>query len=94
MATKKPRIAAYIPQELKECLKQFRQERGGISESEAISIILAEYFGCPEVLNPSTALLEARVSALESQMVAMKEALKVGIEIAGLPLFSHSPGVN
>ncbi len=49
MGTDNPKVSAYVPQVLKDRLKAFREERD-ISESQAVIIILAEYFQMPEVL--------------------------------------------
>lgn len=50
MGTNNPKVSAYVPQVLKNRLKEFRKERDNISESQAVIIILAEYFEIPEVL--------------------------------------------
>lgn len=44
MSTDKPKVSAYVPQSVKDSLVAFHKERN-ISESQAVTIILAEYFG-------------------------------------------------
>jgi hypothetical protein len=53
MGTKNPKVSAYVPQVLKDRLDEFIKERNNIPESQAVNIILAEYFGMTEVLNRS-----------------------------------------
>lgn len=74
MGTNNPKVSAYVPELLKERLTQFREERG-VSESQAVTIILAEYFQIPEVLGrPSESGIAggvtlARMEALEERLV-------------------------
>lgn len=44
MPTNNPKVSAYIPQHIFDCLKAFYEERS-ISMSQAVAIIFAEYFG-------------------------------------------------
>jgi hypothetical protein len=73
MGTDNPKVSAYVPQVLKERLKQFREERD-ISESQAVTIILAEYFQIPEVLGRSSeggvvgGVTLGRMEALEEKL--------------------------
>jgi hypothetical protein len=73
MGTDNPKISAYVPQVLKERLKQFREERD-ISESQAVTIILAEYFQIPEVVGRSPegrvvgGVTLARIETLEERL--------------------------
>lgn len=52
MATENPKVSAYVPQPIKDRLTQFRAERN-VSESQAVTTILAEYFEMTEVLGRS-----------------------------------------
>lgn len=45
MSTDKPKVSAYVPQIIKDRLIQFRDEYRLSSESEALTTILAQYFG-------------------------------------------------
>lgn len=45
MPSKSPRVAAYIPEQLKESFNAFRLERGIKSESQALTAILVEFLG-------------------------------------------------
>jgi hypothetical protein len=51
MATSKPKISGYVPQELKDRLQKFCVENNSLSESQALTVILAEYFGCTQLLS-------------------------------------------
>lgn len=53
MPTDNPKVSAYVPQAIKDRLTQFREEFS-ISESQAVTKILAEYFGMTEVLSRSS----------------------------------------
>jgi hypothetical protein len=74
MGTDNPKVSAYVPQALKNRLKEFRKERNDISESQAVTIILAEYFQMPEVLgrSPENAVAGGvtlgRMEALEEKL--------------------------
>jgi hypothetical protein len=75
MVTDNPKVSAYVPQTLKDRLKEFRAERDNISESQAVTIILAEYFQMPEVLGRSLEMASmggvtlARMEALEEKLI-------------------------
>jgi hypothetical protein len=72
MGTKNPKVSAYVPQALKDCVEKLAEERN-ISESHLLTIILAEYFQIPEVLGRSPEMGSvggvtlARMEALEQQ---------------------------
>ena len=78
MATENPKVSAYVPQILKDRLTKFREEREGISESQAVTVILAEYFNIEQVLDriPEGAVVGGvtlgRVEALENQVVELR----------------------
>ena len=77
MGTDNPKVSAYVPQALKDRLKEFREERKNISESQAVTIILAEYFQMPEVLGRSPegssvgGVTLARMEALEEKLATL-----------------------
>jgi hypothetical protein len=77
MGTDNPKVSAYVPQTLKDRLKEFREERDGISESQAVTIILAEYFQMPEALGRSLegssvgGVTLARMEALEEKLATL-----------------------
>jgi len=77
MGTDNPKVSAYVPQTLKNRLKEFREERDGISESQAVTIILAEYFQIPEALGrlPEGSSIGgvtlARMEALEEKLATL-----------------------
>lgn len=77
MPTDNPKVSAYVPQVLKNRLKDFREERDDISESQAVTIILAEYFQMPEALGRSLSgssvggVTLARMEALEEKLATL-----------------------
>jgi hypothetical protein len=101
MGTNNPKVSAYVPQSIKDRLTEFREERN-LSESQAVTIILAEYFQMPEVLGRS---LEAtgmggvtlgRMEALEERLLNFAASVEyrlqqLGEEIRGIsrPLAVH-----
>lgn len=79
MATNNPKVSAYVPQSLKDRLEAFRREEGNISESFAVAIILAQYFGMEQVINrPSEGtavggVTLARMESLEKKLIDLTE---------------------
>jgi hypothetical protein len=88
MTTDNPKVSAYVPQVLKERLKQFREERG-ISESQAVTIILAEYFQIPEVLGCSPergvvgGVTLGRIEVLEERLANFAESVEQRLQQLG-----------
>ena len=76
MPTDNPKVSAYVPQSIKDRLKAFREERD-ISESQALILILAEYFGMPEALvrshqgNHAAGVTLARIEVLEEKLASL-----------------------
>lgn len=73
MPTDNPKVSAYVPQVLKDRLTQFRQERD-VSESQAVTIILAEYFQMQQEIGRASdgasvgGVTLARMEVLEKQV--------------------------
>lgn len=68
MVTNKPRVAGYVSQELKDLFQAFTKERQ-LSESKALGVLLAEYFGVNhKVAHPSSLDLIKRIEALEAEV--------------------------
>jgi hypothetical protein len=88
MPTENPKVSAYVPQALKDRLKQFREERN-ISESQAVTIVLAEYFQMPEVLGRPPEGLKlgdvnlARMEALEQELASFAESVEQRLQELG-----------
>jgi hypothetical protein len=82
MGTDNPKVSAYVPQVLKDRLKEFREERNNISESQAVTIILAEYFQMPDVLGRSPEIggvggvTLARMEALEREFSSFAKSVE------------------
>ena len=62
MKTESAEIVSYIPQQLYGCLEQLRDEQGLNSVSQAVNVVLSEYFGsssCQTVTSkPLTQMME------------------------------------
>lgn len=104
MATDNPKVSAYVPQLIKDRVTQFRQEQE-ISESQAVTIILAEYFGLTQLLGRSPGesavggVTLARMEATEQKIISLTETLEDRFRqleeaIAGLGINSDSPTVH
>lgn len=82
MPTDNPKVSAYVPQALKDRLTQFRQEQGNISESQAVTIVLSEYFGIPTNVNSASegvavgCVTPARLEQLESQVAILTSTIE------------------
>jgi len=80
MATKNPRVVGYIQPATHEKLKQFMEEYN-VSESKALDLILAEYFGVevPRVTLSSTPDVESKINEaiapLQNQLDELRAAL-------------------
>jgi hypothetical protein len=81
MPTDNPKVSAYVPQLIKDRVTQFRQEQG-ISESQAVTIILAEYFGLNQLLvrSPGESAVGgvtlARMEATEQTLTTLTQTLE------------------
>jgi hypothetical protein len=88
MGTKNPKVSAYVPKPLKDRLEEFTKERNA-SESQAVTIILAEYFQMPEVLGRSPesgiagGVTLARMEALEEKLVDFTASVENRLQALG-----------
>jgi hypothetical protein len=79
MSTDKPKVSAYVPQAIKDRVKEFADEHS-FSESQALTAILAEYFGIEQALSGGLSaggVALSRMEALEEkiqQLATMIEA--------------------
>lgn len=67
MSTTNPKVSAYIPQHIFDRFQSFYQEKG-ISMSQAVAVIFAEYFEIEPEVNYSGGLLSDRVRDLELKL--------------------------
>jgi hypothetical protein len=104
MPTDNPKVSAYVPQLIKDRVTQFRQEQE-ISESQAVTIILAEYFGLSQLLGRSPGELAvggvtlARMEATEQRLSTLTQTLEDRFRqleeaIAAIKSNSDSPMVH
>lgn len=87
MGTKNPKVSAYVPQALKDRLDKFIKERNDIPESQAVNIILAEYFGMTEVLGRlpqgGGGVTLVRMEALERRLADFSELVEHRLQELG-----------
>ncbi len=89
MGTDNPKVSAYVPKALKDRLTKFREERNNMPESQAVTIILAEYFQMPEVLgrSPETGSVGgvtlARMEALEERLLDFTASVEYRLQALG-----------
>lgn len=78
MATKNPRVVGYVQPETHVKLKQFMEEYN-VSESKALDLILAEYFGVemPRVAPGSTPDIDSKISEAIAPIKAELEEIKL-----------------
>lgn len=76
MPTKNPKVSGYVPQYLKDRLIQFQKDNGGISESRALSIILAERFELGLELKEEVLVSGVSRSEFESLRAELDELTK------------------
>lgn len=100
MGTDNPKVSAYVPQAIKDRLKQFRDEQK-LSESQAVTVILAEYFGMTQALVRSPEGLTAqgvtlfRMEALEKKLAKLTEAIEIRFrELEGLVIGNGKASVS
>lgn len=77
MTTDKPKVSAYVPQPIKDRLKQFAEENS-FSESQAVTAILSEYFGIEQELSnglTTGGVTLARMEALEESLRQLQSKL-------------------
>ncbi len=99
MGTDNPKVSAYVPQAIKDRLKQFREEQN-LSESQAVTAILAEYFGMTQVLgrSPEGLAVEGvtlpRMKALEEKVANLTEVIESRFrELEGLVTSSGNASI-
>lgn len=86
MPTDNPKISAYVPQAVYDRFKQFEKEQG-ISMSQAVIVIFAEYFGLEETIKESTkgttvgGVTLTRIEKLEEELNSLKETTKLNSEL-------------
>lgn len=81
MTTENKRVAAYLPEELYTCLGKFKAENG-LSESKAISSILAAHFGVAQEVSQKVAhkfVTTEQFSELQDKVAHLSELLS-GLE--------------
>jgi len=76
MPTDNRRIAAYLPKNIDERLEAFKSDRGLKGDSQALIIILSDFFGVSQkVTYQGSSELEHRVDALESKFSQFESEL-------------------
>jgi hypothetical protein len=81
MATDKPKVSAYVPQSIKDHVIEFQRQRD-ISESQALTIIIAEYFGISEVIDRVSdgakvgGVTLDQLKKMQSEIIELKEKVE------------------
>lgn len=84
MATENPKVSGYVPQEIFDCLLEFKEKRSLKSVSLALIVVLSEYFQVDQKVDHQTSLLsgndfvsreqfedlENRISELSSSLLS------------------------
>jgi hypothetical protein len=86
MSTDNPKVSGYIPQHIYDRFKTFCEERG-ISMSQAVAVIFAEYFGLDLLVkqnNSTSGLLVERVGLLEQELANLRELVENHLELHGV----------
>jgi hypothetical protein len=86
MPTDNPKVSGYIPQHIYDSFKTFCEERG-ISMSQAVTVIFAEYFGLDLSVkqNSSTSRpLVERVGLLEQELADLRALVENHLELRGV----------
>lgn len=88
MPTNNPKISGYVPQPVYDRLIQFK-DREGVSVSQAVTIILAEYFGIEQTLEAQSTVggvtlarmesLESELGSLASEVADLRSELQRGL---------------
>ena len=92
MATENPKVVGYVPIELAEKLENFKTERGLKSVSQALTMILSEYFDS-ESGTPVDHQLSNRVEVLERKVASLTRQISQGTQekkSTSRPLVEHS----
>lgn len=76
MVTQNPRIAAYVPQVIKEQFEAFKSERKIKGDSQALVAILSEYFGVShQAAHQVSPDLIQRIEVLENRIDSLRDGL-------------------
>jgi predicted RNA-binding Zn-ribbon protein involved in translation (DUF1610 family) len=76
MPTQNRRVATYLPPHIDEPFKSFKSQRDIKGDSEALIVILSEYFQVSqEVAYPSSSNLLQRIEAIEERLGSLKSEL-------------------
>ena len=85
MSTNNPKVSAYIPQHIYDPFKLFCEQRG-ISMSQAVAVIFAEYFGLDSSVDQKSStsgLLVERVGLLEQELADLRELVQKHLQSGG-----------
>lgn len=85
MSTNNPKVSAYIPQHIYDSFKSFYEQRG-ISMSQAVAVIFAEYFALDSSVDQKSStsgLLVERVGLLEQELANLKELVQKHLQVGG-----------
>jgi hypothetical protein len=86
MSTNNPKVSAYIPQHIYDSFKLFCEQRG-VSMSQAVAVIFAEYFGLDSSVNQKSSTskpLVERVGLLEQELADLRGLVENHLKLRGV----------
>jgi hypothetical protein len=86
MSTNNPKVSAYIPQHIYDSFKLFCEQRG-VSMSQAVAVIFAEYFGLDSSVDQKSStsgLLVERVGLLEQELADLRGLVENHLKLRGV----------
>lgn len=80
MTTQKPRVAGYVPPDIYDRFKSFKEERGIKGDSQALAIMMAEFFGVPhqvaQVVDYSSFVTQEQFNEMGSKVAEVVAAIQ------------------
>lgn len=88
MTTANPRVAGYIPPSIHDRFKSFKEERGIKGDSQALAVLMAEFFNVPhsviQGVDYSSFVTQEQFKELVSKVSEMSTALEKSSSLSGL----------
>lgn len=75
MATENPKVSGYVPQEIFDCLLDFKEKRSLKSVSLALTVALSEYFQVDQKVDRQTSLLSGNDFVSREQFESLENKL-------------------
>jgi hypothetical protein len=75
MATENPKVSGYVPQEIFDCLLEFKEKRSLKSVSLALTVVLSEYFQVEQKVDRQSSLLSGNDFVSREQFESLENKL-------------------